>query len=104
MLADMLSNFYSANNGFNEEFAYMRDFNFEQESETFNLMFDLGDEDRELFPTWILTEAEHNTFDGLYIEFSTEELVQLQQLINSAVEKLKEYEAKRLEIKRINVE
>ncbi len=92
----MLSSFYNQSEGYRNSFDYMKNFNFEQESNEFHLMFDLGDEESDIYPSWILTEADHDMFNELYLEFSTEELIELYTLLSSAVEKLKEYEKAKL--------
>lgn len=104
MLADMLSNFYNTNKGYLEEISYMRDFKFEDENDTFVLTFDPGIEEEGLYPTWIIQDTEMSTFDSFYMELTTEELIHLHQLVNNAIDKLKEYEAKLTTVNRITNE
>lgn len=103
MFADLLSNFYTQHRGYLAEIDYMSDFNFESENNTFSLIFDHGDMSEEAYPVWILQDSETSNFDGVYVEFSTQELIDLQQVITKALEALQSYEQDKFMVKRINV-
>lgn len=95
MLADMLSKYYSKENGFLEQFDYLKYFEFDDSNDTFALTFDKGEEPN-IVPTWILTDAEHSIFDEFYVELNSIELIKLHELLTKAVNALQEYEANKL--------
>lgn len=95
MLANMLSKYYSKDNGFLEQFEHLKDFEFDESNDTFALTFDKGEEPN-IVPMWILTDTEHSMFKEFYVELNSAELIKLQQLLTKAVNVLQEYEANKL--------